>query len=283
MLLGGMVGAHRRAIVCRMIATASSPAEAVLLVREQGYCVVPGALSPAELAALQPRFIDLLTPVVEAQPGARHVELRRLIEADTLFADLAAHPSTLPIARELIGRDVTLASAGEGDWRPPHTPAYISWHNDFTWMADVPYPRQNRWIRCIFFLSDVTEDNGPFTVFPGSHRADRACPSAALTDEHGQPRDLPGMVRITGKAGDCLINDTEIWHTNTANRSDHPRQLAMFLYKHAWMRMWEAGYEITPEFAAAQTDPRRRQLCGVGPWHRTNGVWDIPGISLLNS
>ena len=85
-------------------------------------------------------------------------------------------------------------------------------------------------------------------------------------------------LRITGKAGDCLINDTEIWHTNTPNRSDQPRKLAMIMYKHAWMRMWEEGYEITPAFAGGQTDPVRRQLCGVGPWHRVDGKWDIPDL-----
>jgi len=259
-----------------MIARTSSPAHAVMLLREQGYCVVPNALSAAELALLQPRFRALLEPLVMASPDARHVELKRLLEADTAFTALMDHPATLPIVRAVLGADLTLASGGEGDWRPPHTPAYISWHNDFVWMPDVPYPRHNRWIRCTFLLSDVTEETGPFTLLPGSHRADRPCPSAALTDAQGQPLEVPGIVRITGKAGDCLINDTEIWHTNTANRSDQPRQLAMVMYKHAWMRIWEEGYELTPQFAAAQTDPVRQQLCGVGPWHHVNGTWDIP-------
>lgn len=264
-----------------MIARASNPIQAVLLLREQGYCVIPQALRPAELAVLCPRFNDLLSPLVAAKPGARHVEARRLLESAPEFAVLMDHPATLPIVRAVLGADLTLATAGEGDWRPPHTPAYISWHNDFVWMPDVPYPRQNRWIRCTFLLSDVTEDTGPFTLLPGSHRADRPCPSAQLTDAEGQPHELPGMVRITGKAGDCLINDTEIWHTNTPNRSDQPRKLAMLLYKHAWMRMWEDDYHITPGFAAAQTDPVRRQLCGVGPWHRTDGKWDIPDTVTL--
>ncbi len=38
------------------------------------------------------------------------------------------------------------------------------------------------------------------------------------------------MVRITGKAGSCLINNTEIWHTNTPNTTDRPRKLIMLLY-----------------------------------------------------
>src|SRR6185436_18329729 len=102
-----------------------------------------------------------------------------------------------PIVRAVIGRDVTIASGGEGDYRPERTPAYVSWHNDFRWMPDVPYPRQNFWLRCTFFIDDVDETMGPFTLLPGSHREGRACPGE-FTDPSGQPRDVPEMKRITG-------------------------------------------------------------------------------------
>ena len=82
------------------------------------------------------------------------------------------------------------------------------------------------------------------------------------------------MVRVTGKAGSCLINSTEIWHTNTPNTADQPRKLIMVLYKHAWMKQWEDGYDVTPSFAQRQTTPLRRQLCGLVNWHRGDGKWD---------
>lgn len=130
-------------------------------------------------------------------------------------------------------------------------------------MANVPYPRQNFWVRTTYFLSDVTEDGGPFTLLPGSHLKDHACP-----ENHGsQPRHIEGQIGITGKAGSCLINNTEIWHTNSPNNSDNPRRLIMICYKHAWMKQWQEGFSTTAEFAARQTDPLRRQLCGLYDWH----------------
>ena len=36
-------------------------------------------------------------------------------------------------------------------------------------MTDVPYPRQNFWVRCTYFLGDVRDDTGPFTLLPGTH------------------------------------------------------------------------------------------------------------------
>lgn len=253
--------------LCSIPAT-TSPTDAAAIVREHGYGVVRGALSAKELEVIRPRFHAVIgEAMAAAEQGSRHVEVRRLLEQDPCLANLMAQPVIFPIARQLIGRDITLASGGEGDCRPAGTGAFISWHNDFQWMTDLAYPLPHAWIRCTYLIDDVDADTGPFTLLPGTHRADRPCPTAEMTHPDGQPRVMPGQVAITGRAGDCLINNTEIWHTSTPNTSSAPRMLAMFLYKHAWMRQWEEGYDINPEFAAAQTDPIRQQLCGVGPWH----------------
>ena len=83
------------------------------------------------------------------------------------------------VARAILGYDIELASGGELDHKLAHTPAYIGWHNDFQWMTSVPYPHQNFWIRCTYFVGDVTPDGGPFTLLPGSHLNDGACPPDA--------------------------------------------------------------------------------------------------------
>lgn len=236
----------------------------------EGYTVVRNALSGPALQAMRSAFDRLIAERIaereRTDPKVKHVEIKRLCEADPAFEALMDLPTTFPVARALIGRDITLASGGEGDWRRPCTAAHISWHNDFAWMQDVAYPRTNFWIRCTYLLEDVTDDMGPFTLLPKTHLADRPCPTAELSDAVGQPRSQPGEVRITGSAGDCLINNTEIWHTNTPNRSDRPRKLMMILYKKSWMQQWGAGYELSQAFAERQTTPLRRQLCGLTPW-----------------
>ena len=50
------------------------------------------------------------------------------------------------------------------------------------------------------------------------------------------------------------------------------------LYKHAWMKQWQEGYETTPEFAARQADPIRRQLTGSLVWH--HGREHFPAAAL---
>src|SRR6185503_11135841 len=114
----------------------------------------------------------------------RNLQTKKLIEQDPLFADLMDWPGVFPIAKALIGRDITLSDGGYTDYRPARAPAFISWHNDFAWMRDVPYPLHNFWIRCTYFIEDVTEDMGPFTLLPRSHLSAGPC-VGPFTDEKG--------------------------------------------------------------------------------------------------
>lgn len=246
------------------------------LFNRDGYVVMEDALTSAQVAEVSSAYDRELAAYLETNPlktGALRAEVKRILEKGPEFELLMDNPPVFRVAREVIGADIELASAGELDYKLPRTPSFIGWHNDFAWMVNVPYPRQNFWVRCTYFLSDVTQNNGPFTLLPGTHLRDHKCPD--LRDEHGQPHYLEGQIGITGKAGSCLINHTEIWHCNSANRGDRPRRLIMLLYKHAWMKQWAGGYEdgslgayaTTPEFAARQTDPIRRQLTGGYAWN----------------
>src|SRR5688500_11316789 len=176
----------------------TSLTETIHLLQRDGYVLMENALSPEqvrEVSAAYDRQLALHPPA----PGATRVEVKRILEQDSVFEPLMDLPTVFPVARALIGADIELASSGELDHKLPNTPAYISWHNDFQWMVDVPYPRQNFWVRCTFFLSDVTEEMGPFTLLPGTHRADRACPPE-YTGPDGQPRTMDGQISITGPA-----------------------------------------------------------------------------------
>lgn len=238
--------------------------EVTTLMERDGYVVMENALTPEQLATVKAAYDEQLANNYD--PAAKRIELKRILESDERFEFLMDLPPVFRLARALIGADLELASSGELDHKMPRTPAHISWHNDFMWMVNVPYPRQNFWIRCTYFMTDVTDDMGPFTLLPGSHRKGHA-PPPECSGADGQPRELEGMVRITGPAGSCLINNTEIWHSNMPNISDRPRPLIMVLYKHAWMKQWQEGYETTAEFAARQTDLVRRQLCRGNVWH----------------
>jgi hypothetical protein len=240
--------------------------EIYALFMRDGYVIMHDALKGYQLEELNAAYERQLA-LHPPEPGALRVEVPRILERDPAFEQLMDNPPTFTVARAVIGADIELASSGELDHKLPRTPAYIGWHGDFQWMTNVPFPRQNYWVRCTYFLSDVREDTGPFTLLPGSHMRTQPCPDN-LRGSDGKPAYMEGQIAITGPAGACLINNSEIWHTNSSNRGDLPRRLIMILYKHAWMKQWQQGYETTPEFAAQQADPLRRQLTGNCVWHQ---------------
>ena len=46
------------------------------------------------------------------------------------------------------------------------------------------------------------------------------------------------MVLATGKAGDCMINNTSIYHTNTPNRSERVRKIIWALFAGSKTPVW---------------------------------------------
>lgn len=246
--------------------TRSTPLETLLgYLDADGYVLMEDALSPIQLDRISEAYERVLA-ANPPRPEDLRVEVKRALELDPSFEQLIDHPATFGVAHAVIGYDIELATGGELDCKLPCTRAFITWHNDFQWMTNVPCPRQNYWIRCTYFISDVTDDMGPFTLLPGTHLRSSGPP--AEYSREGQPMSIEDQVRVVGPAGSCLINNTELWHTNTPNESDAARKLFMVLYKHAWMKPWQDGYELSQAFAARQTDPLRRQLCGSYTWHQ---------------
>jgi len=163
------------------------------------------ALSPSQLEDISAAYDEqlLLHP---REKGALRTEVPRIIERDQRFEQLMDLPPVFRILHAELGDDIELSSGGELDHKYEHTPAYIGWHNDFVWMTNVPYPRQNYWLRTTYFIGDVTEKGGPFTLLPGSHRKDHACPEFKRPD--GQPQPIRPMSRTTRGASSCSVTNT---------------------------------------------------------------------------
>lgn len=155
-------------------------------VQEQGYTVVRGAVPPDALAPIREAWDRLMDERVAADPEALHVEIKRCFEQDPVFEPLMNWPATFPIVHAIMGDDITMLTSGEGDYRPARCQAFISWHNDFAFINTLPYPRDVFLVRCTYLIDDVTEDMGPFTLLPGSHRAEHGPPDEMTTDD-GQP------------------------------------------------------------------------------------------------
>ncbi len=236
----------------------------------QGFTVVPQAIPPDLLRAIRARFDALIedhanvpTAVVDqsysSRPGGGSIDINRLFELDPVFEDLMDLPTVFPIVAAVVENDVALLSSAMGNYRAPHSSAATRWHRD-----------GGGYMRLTYVMEDLTKMGGATAVMPGTHRAPHG-PPAWANDAAGFPRELPGMVSVGAPAGACLINNADIWHTSTPNRTDRARKIIWVVYMRSHQQV--TGHEdllSTPEFIQRQTDPRRRALLGAGPLAQAN-------------
>jgi hypothetical protein len=85
-------------------------------------------------------------------------------------------------------------------------------------------------VRMVYFLHDVADENGSFSVIPGTHKSNYATPYK--TD---LPDDEPGMIGLPVKAGDAIFFTENLRHGGLVNRSERTRKSLHIGYGPHWM------------------------------------------------
>jgi len=113
--------------------------------------------------------------------------------------------------------------------------------------VDVPKRFPGDWwvLNAIILFDDMTMDNGPTRVVPGSHhwapinvpyinQADWEPVPLSPQEQARVPTDLnapyPGEVLVTASAGDVIILNSSIWHAGTRKRTDDYRRVLHLTY-----------------------------------------------------
>lgn len=109
-------------------------------------------------------------------------------------------------------------------------------------------------------LCDITEENGPTAIWPGSHREGLRAklPSEAAIKRKYRER------RLTGKLGFSYLYDYRTFHRGLPNRSAKPRPLLMLVFVRTWFRdpnLFETpGGIVVSKRALARVPARLRRL-----------------------
>jgi ectoine hydroxylase-related dioxygenase (phytanoyl-CoA dioxygenase family) len=205
---------------------------------EQGYFIVPDVFTPDEVAEMRAE-LDRLQALegefggheVHIEPGA--LRLSNLFNKSAAFDRcLACHP-TMAAAHALLG-EITVYSLNARS--PAHGDGQQTLH------SDVPRSAPSDWrlVNSMIMLDDMTLDNGPTRVVPGSHKwAPLNVPDvnmaevtrvevtpeerAALPNDPLAPHPLE--VKVTGRAGSVAVINGHIWHGGTRNDSGKPRRV----------------------------------------------------------
>lgn len=117
-------------------------------------------------------------------------------------------------------------------------------------------------VRMIYFVQDVSNEEGAFCVVPGTHKSNYSSPYGHVSEEE------PGMIGLEVKAGDAILFTENLRHGGLTNRSSRPRKTLHVGYGPAWMMSQNVGTMeespfITPETLARYT-PAQKSLFVLG-------------------
>ncbi len=218
-----------------------------------GYLVIEDAITPQQVTDLRAALDESLT---RNNTQFTH----QLLEEDDRFSFLLDHAPVLSRMKAFLGNCVQLHSA-TARMTEPGTPDQ-SWHRDGPWPVDpdgTPFGSIPGQINCGYYLDELTMENGPIVIVPGSHRAPFKPPE-------GSPR-FPDEKYILAKPGQAIIFNGWLYHRGAANRSAQRRRVCLMCYQNAWMKSREsfAGPRVT-KLREQGTAEQKLLLGGVPQW-----------------
>ncbi|PVZ20456.1 MULTISPECIES: phytanoyl-CoA dioxygenase family protein [unclassified Pseudomonas] len=219
---------------------------------EQGFLVVEGVLSAAEITELQGDFDRWVQDSrsqtaawgqtqdgrprfdVESDHRADHPSLRRVAsptEISPAYAHAGLHSRMAAVAAQLIGGTGTRFHHSKINSKLPHTATQVKWHQDFLF---TPHSNDDI-VTALLMVSDVTPENGPLQVIPGSHQGPlwshwqdgrfTGAVEAAVEQAHCQ-----APVACFGPKGSVCYMHTRLLHASAPNETEHPRTLFISVY-----------------------------------------------------
>jgi hypothetical protein len=108
-------------------------------------------------------------------------------------------------------------------------------------------------VRMIYFLHDVSAEEGAFCVVPGTHKSNLPSPYAC------GPAEEPGMIPLEVKAGDAILFTEHLRHGGFTNRSPRTRKTLHVGYGPHWMMSQNISTMDEPQHLTAPTLARYTQ------------------------
>jgi len=190
-------------------------------------------------------------PRFDLQPGhcADHPTLRRVQspeEVSAIYADTMRNAATVDYCADLIGPDLRFHH-GKVNSKQPGAATQIKWHQDFPFQPMT----NDDIITCLLFIDDVTLENGPLEVLPGTHKG--ALHShwhngvfTGAVDDAIIDTQRKAIVKCTGPAGSVCLMHARLLHGSAPNLSSNPRTLYITTYYS------EDAIELSPNHLPSQ-------------------------------
>lgn len=175
----------------------------------------------------RPRF-DLQPGHTSDIPGLRRIQSPE--EVSEVFAKVMRDAATVDYCAALIGPSLRFHH-GKVNSKLPGTATKVKFHQDFPF---EPMTNDDM-ITCLLFIDDVTLENGPLEVVPGTHKGpiyshwhDGVFTGAVADDVFEEHKDR--IVKCTGSAGSVCLMHARLLHGSAPNLSQNARTLYITTY-----------------------------------------------------
>lgn len=174
-------------------------------------------------------------------PEKPHVRrLRRPVDQDPFFWEVATSDFMTEIAADLVGPDVKFHSC-KLNYKWPGAGEVVKWHQDIPAWPHTNYSP----VTIGVYLDDVGGAEGPLACAPGTHRGEIFSHygpdgrwAGSLSDADAAKANVDAAVDLTGPAGSVIAINCRTVHGSIANRSDRCRPLLLFVYSSADAFPW---------------------------------------------
>jgi hypothetical protein len=216
-----------------------------------GFLLVENAINDRQLENLKKTFLDWVNdsrnyktdygetmdgrPRFDLQPGHSSdvPGLRRIQspeEISEVFADVMRNGRSVDMCAELIGQGIRFHH-GKVNSKLPGTATKVNFHQDFPF---EPMTNDDM-ITCLLFIDDVTLENGPLEVVPGTHKGPlyshwhNGTFTGSVSDEILAEHE-DKIIKCTGKAGSVCLMHASLLHGSAPNLSNKSRTLYISTY-----------------------------------------------------
>lgn len=261
------------------------PAAIARSLEEDGYALIPGVLTDAEVTEARRRIDDLTHFGFDraSDQGRGKDHWKCVFNRSPYWLSFIDRPGVIDGLEQVLGNDCHITGQtawrtfpGDGDERPAlHVDQLL-----FPVPEELAASGQVR-IPCYlatlhFYLSDIDEDLCPTWVVPGSHRSGRGPGAGTAVANNpnpnrgflaGEERSWNGVQEqpVLCKAGDALLFRSEVWHRGSKNRTED--RVRYLLQVHYGARQMAQRFSPYTEFAynrevLAAANERQLRLLG---------------------
>jgi ectoine hydroxylase-related dioxygenase (phytanoyl-CoA dioxygenase family) len=222
------------------------------LYNEQGFLLVENVLNAEEIAALQADFDGWVEESrqhdepygetldgrarfdIESDHSAEHPSLRRVASPTEISDDFkrtALESKVAEIAGKLIGGNGARLHHSKVNSKLPHTATEVKWHQDFPF---TPHTNDDL-VTCLVMISEVTPENGPLKVIPGSHKGELFSHwqnnqfTGTVTDEVEKAHCQEPVACFAPSGSVCFMH-SRVLHASSPNETELPRTLFINVY-----------------------------------------------------